>query len=84
MWRVNSIQNSAQRRVMDIHESVKEEIGSFLETVANAEDVTPNQALVLGIGARMIGRVSSHLSNIISAVALPFDQVRGALGRRDA
>ncbi|HIG74077.1 MAG TPA: hypothetical protein EYQ24_05760 [Bacteroidetes bacterium] len=72
------------RRVMDLHEDVKEHVGELLEALASADDVTPNQALVLGIGARMIGRVSSHLSNIVSAVALPFDQVRGPLGRSDA
>lgn len=68
-------------RVMDEHEQLKHDVADYLETLAVAEDVTPNQALVLGIAARMIGRVSSHLSNIISAVALPFDQVRGPLSR---
>jgi hypothetical protein len=31
---------------------------------------------VLAVSSRMIGRVSSHLSNIISSVAMPFDQIR--------
>ena len=68
-------------RVMDTHEDVKAAVGQFLERLSRADDVSANEALVLGIGARMIGRVSSHLSNIISAVALPFDQVRGPLDR---
>ena len=63
-------------RVMQEHTTLKDDIGVFLQRLASAEDLTPNQALVLGISARMIGRVSSHLSNIISAVALPFDQLR--------
>lgn len=62
--------------VMETHETVKDEVGAFLEELARADDVSPNEAVVLGISARMIGRVSSHLSNIISAVALPFDQLR--------
>lgn len=65
-------------RVMTEHEALKRDIGDYLGTLAAADDLTPNQALVLGISARMIGRVSSHLSNIISAVALPFDQLRRA------
>lgn len=69
--------------VMDAHEALKADIGRFLETLAHADNATANEALVLGIGARMIGRVSSHLSNIASVVALPFDQVRGALDRSD-
>ena len=68
-------------RLMDLHVTVKDDVGQFLDTLAHSDDVSPNQAVVLGISARMIGRVSSHLSNIISAVALPFDQVRGALDR---
>ncbi|OZC02357.1 PhoU domain-containing protein [Rubricoccus marinus] len=64
--------------VMAEHEALKRDIGVYLQALASATDLTPNQALVLGISARMIGRVSSHLSNIISAVALPFDQLRRA------
>ncbi len=66
------------QRVMTEHEALKRDIGEYLATLASADDLTANLALVLGISARMIGRVSSHLSNIISAVALPFDQLRRA------
>ncbi|MEL6616465.1 MAG: PhoU domain-containing protein, partial [Bacteroidota bacterium] len=62
--------------VMNTHEAVKAEVGDLLSELARADDVSPNEAVVLGISARMIGRVSSHLSNIISAIALPFDQLR--------
>lgn len=62
--------------VMDMHQSVKQEVGALLRELASADDISPNQAVVLSISARMIGRVSSHLSNIISAIALPFDQLR--------
>ncbi len=68
----------AGRAVMDEHAQTKADVGDFLTTLAQADDVTPNQAVVLAITSRMIGRTSSHLSNIVSAVALPFDQVRNA------
>ena len=66
------------RAVMVEHDQTKAEVADFLEGLAAADDVTPNLAVVLAVSSRMIGRVSSHLSNIISAVALPFDQVRNA------
>ncbi|MEM6326434.1 MAG: PhoU domain-containing protein [Bacteroidota bacterium] len=67
------------RRVMSVHEEVKTDVGDYLTGLASSEDLSANQAVVLSISSRMIGRVSSHLSNIVSAVALPFDQVRGPL-----
>ena len=66
------------RVVMDEHAQTKADVAAFLQTLAADESITPNEAVVLAIGSRMIGRTSSHLSNIVSAVALPFDQVRNA------
>ena len=66
------------RVVMDEHAQTKVDVGDFLQRLAEADDLTSNEAVVLSISARMIGRTSSHLSNIVSAVALPFDQVRNA------
>ena len=66
------------RVVMEEHAQTKTDVADFLRRLAAADDVTPNEAVVLAISARMIGRTSSHLSNIVSAVALPFDQVRNA------
>ena len=66
------------RAVMDEHARTKTDVAGFLDRLAGADDVTPNLAVVLAVASRMIGRTSSHLSNIISAVALPFDQVRNA------
>ncbi|MEO0560206.1 MAG: PhoU domain-containing protein [Bacteroidota bacterium] len=66
------------RQVMEEHVQTKTDIAAFLTELATAEDVTSNEAVVLSISARMIGRTSSHLSNIISAVTLPFDQVRNS------
>ena len=66
------------REVMEEHAGTKTDVADFLRQLAAADDVTSNEAVVLSISARMIGRTSSHLSNIVSAVALPFDQVRNA------
>ncbi|MEM1117984.1 MAG: PhoU domain-containing protein [Bacteroidota bacterium] len=68
----------AARTVMEEHDQTKAEVAAFLTSLSEADDVSTNAAVVLSIGSRMIGRTSSHLSNIISAVALPFDQVRNA------
>ena len=70
--------SKAGRAVMEEHARTKDDVAGFLAELADADDVTSNEAVVLSISARMIGRTSSHLSNIISAVALPFDQVRNA------
>ena len=65
------------RSVMDGHAQTKGDVARAIRELTSDPDLSPNQAAVLAMGARIIGRTSSHLSNIISAVALPFDQVRG-------
>lgn len=62
--------------VMEEHDALKGEVSRYLQQLAGADDLSPNLAVVLAISARMIGRTSSHLSNIISSVAMPFDQIR--------
>jgi len=66
------------RTVMEEHDRTKADVADYLRALAEADDLTSNEAVVLAIGSRMIGRTSSHLSNIVSAVALPFDQVRNS------
>lgn len=66
------------RAIMEEHDQTKQDVADFLRDLAAADDLTSNEAVVMAIGSRMIGRTSSHLSNIISAVALPFDQVRNS------
>ncbi|GAB5536391.1 MAG: hypothetical protein Rubg2KO_26400 [Rubricoccaceae bacterium] len=68
----------AGRAVMEAHDAMKGNVGAFLETLASANDLTLNEAVVLTLSAQYIGRVSSHLSNIASAVAMPFDLVRSS------
>ncbi|NNF59071.1 MAG: hypothetical protein HKN04_12625 [Rhodothermaceae bacterium] len=64
------------KAVMDEHDALKKEVSGYLKQLASATDLSSNLAVVLGISGRMIGRTSSHLSNIISSVAMPFDQIR--------
>ena len=68
----------AARRVMEAHTSVKVEVADFLALIAEGEIADTNRAVVLAIAARMIGRVSSHLSNIASSVVLTIEQVLNA------
>ncbi len=66
----------AARAVMEENDRTKAETGAYLQRLAAAPDLSPNLAVVLAVGSRMIGRTGSHLSNIISSVALPYDQIR--------
>lgn len=66
----------AARAVMEEHDALKNVVKGYLKVLSEADDVSVNLAIVLAVSSRMIGRVSSHLSNIISSVALPFDQIR--------
>ena len=67
---------TAARRVDDEHRAIKVVVADYLQTLAHADDVTSNEAVVYAISARMMGRVASHLSNIVSATLVPFDQIR--------
>ena len=44
--------------------------------LAGRDDLTGNEGVVYALSARMMSRVSSHLANIASTVASPFDQIR--------
>ena len=66
------------RSLMDEHAQTKADVAALIRGLTSDPDLSPNASAVLAMSARIVGRVSSHLSNVISAVALPFDQVRGA------
>ena len=68
----------AARGVMAANAGMKGRVADLLGAIAADTSLTPNEATVLALAARMIGRVASHLSNVASAVAMPFDQVRNA------
>ena len=71
-----SSDTEAARTVMEENDVTKRLTGDYLRRLAAADDLDANLAVVLAVGSRMIGRTGSHLSNIISSVALPFDQIR--------
>ncbi len=71
-----SSDTEAARAVMEENDTLKRLTAEYLQRLAGADDLDPNLAVVLAVGSRMIGRTGSHLSNIISSVALPFDQIR--------
>lgn len=65
------------RQVMVDNVSVKADLRAFIADVAETDDLSPNAAVVLSNAALMMGRVSSHLSNIASSVVLPYERIRG-------
>ncbi len=64
------------RNVMSGNQEHKIRREAFIRSVAEDGQIGENLAVVLALGARLIGRTSSHLSNIASGVAVPFDQLR--------
>ncbi|MEO0558561.1 MAG: PhoU domain-containing protein [Bacteroidota bacterium] len=68
----------AARSVMTAHDEMKGEIGAFLQDLAAADDLPLDTGVALTLSSQYVGRVSSHLSNIASAVAMPFDLVRNS------
>lgn len=69
---------SAAQSLMLGHEKMKDDVTEYLRELAEVDDITPNEAIVYAMSARLISRVSSHLSNIASTVVSPFDQIRRA------
>ncbi len=67
---------AAARRLIRSHEQTKDALTEYLSRLADTEAMTPNEGVVYAMGARMMSRVSSHLANIASTVACPFDQLR--------
>lgn len=68
----------AARTLMEMHETLKDDVTAYLKALADADDVGANAGIVYALTARLLSRVSSHLSNIASTVVSPFDQIRRA------
>lgn len=66
------------RMLMETHQINKNATTDYLTQLAARDDITANEGIVYAITARLMSRVSSHLSNIASSVASPFDQIRRA------
>ena len=71
-------EQEAARKLMLEHEQMKDDVTQYLNTLAELTDITPNEAMVYAMSARLMSRVSSHLSNIASTVVSPFDEIRRA------
>lgn len=63
------------RRVMARCTELKAELQSYTADVA-ASDLTADMAVVYASAARILRRIGSHLSNIASSVAQPYDRIR--------
>lgn len=67
------------RRVMAQNEEIKALTARYIGELAEADGLSANEGIVLALSARQMGRFAAHLSNVASAVALPFDQFRQSL-----
>ncbi len=63
------------RELMVTHRELKAELNRYVHEIADS-NLTADMALVYGTSARMLRRISSHLSNIVSTVIQPFDRIR--------
>lgn len=66
------------RRALAQNADLKRRTTALIGALASDAALTPNAATVLALSARMIGRAGSHLANVASLVALPFDEARNA------
>ena len=64
------------RETMRRHREVKGRTDALLEAVMQDAD-SGREAVVCSIASRFLRRVSAHLSNIASSIAIPFDQLGG-------
>ena len=67
------------REIMLTHRELKIEFIDYVQRIADS-DLTADMALVYGISATMLRRISSHLCNIVSTVSQPFDRIRHSGG----
>lgn len=67
------------RSVLERNVDAKERTTIYLVRLAEDEALGGNEAVVLTLSARVIGRAAAHLANVASAVALPLDQLRQSL-----
>ena len=63
------------RQVITSHTRIKADLNEYSRRIAES-DLTADMAVVYGSAARILRRVSAHLSNIASSVVQPFDRMR--------
>ena len=61
--------------VMSEHTELKKALQDFTKEVAES-DLSADMAIVYATGARILRRISAHLSNIASSVVQPYDRIR--------
>ena len=63
------------RKVILRHTQTKPALEDYTTRLANS-DLSADMAIVYGATARILRRISAHLSNIASSVVQPFDRIR--------
>ncbi len=63
------------RRVMAAHRELKDRLQDVIRRVADS-DTSADMAVVYSGAARILRRISAHLSNIASSVVQPYDRIR--------
>ncbi len=63
------------RQVVVAHREIKAELIRFTRGISDS-DLSADMALTYGSAARILRRVSAHLSNIASSVVQPYDRIR--------
>ena len=62
-------------RVTSEHSAIKQALIEYTSRVA-ASELSADMAIVYAIAARILRRISAHLSNIASSVVQPYDRIR--------
>ena len=63
------------QQVIGTHIELKKDLIEYTRQIA-ASDLSADMAIVYASGARMLRRISAHLSNIASTVVQPYDRIR--------
>jgi phosphate transport system protein len=63
------------QRVVNEHVELKQELIEYTSRVARS-DLSADMAIVYATAARILRRISAHLSNIVSSVIQPYDRIR--------
>lgn len=63
------------RRVLATHTELKARLRDYVRKVAGS-DLSVDMAVVYAGAARILSRISAHLSNIASSVVQPYDRIR--------
>jgi phosphate uptake regulator len=63
------------QKVVATHVEIKRELSDYVRRVATS-GLSPDHAIVYALAARILRRISAHLSNIASTVTQPYDRIR--------